>query len=102
MKWLYLIIGLILSFNLTIKFLEPLQAERDITTVKIQSLQSCYFTAVKFANMDPDKSAEFCDQHSKMATENYEDIARKMDEITDKRYDPSNYYGRKIKAWLGN
>lgn len=101
MKWLYLSLGILLSFNLTIKLLEPLQAERDRTTVKIQSLQSCYFSAVKFAKMDPDKSSEFCEQHSKETTENYADIAKQMDEMTDQMYSPGRYYSRQVKSWLG-
>lgn len=101
MKWLYLVLGLLLSFNATLILVEPLQVEREKTIVKIQSLQSCYFSAVKFAKIDPDKSAEFCDKHSADTTANYSEIAQKMDEITDQQYTPRNYYGRKIKSWFG-
>lgn len=98
MRLAYLLLGIFLSFNLTLTLIEPYQRDRDVTTTKIQSLQSCYFSAVKFAGQDPDKSAEFCDKHSREATEHYSDIADQMDQITDQKYSPVQYYWKKIKT----
>jgi hypothetical protein len=100
MKWFYLILGLLISFNGTIYLIEPLQSEREKTIVKIQSLQSCYYSAVKFGKMDPDKSDKFCTQHSDTTLENYTDIAQQMDKITDEQYSPSKFYYQRFKNWL--
>lgn len=102
MKVLYVFLGMILSFNLTLMALDPLAAERDKAIVRVQSLQSCYFASVRFAKMDPAKSEEFCLNHSNVTTETFKDIAVQMDAITDKQYSPWVYYGSKIKAWFKN
>lgn len=96
MRLVYTLLGMFLAFNLTILFLEPIQKERDLGIVKVQSLQSCYFSAVKFAKQDPEESAKFCEQHSTTTTENFHDIANQMDEITDKKYSPVSFYYSKL------
>lgn len=97
MKALYLILGILLSFNITLKLVEDYQFERDITTTKLQSLQSCYFSAVKLGAVDPTRAEEFCLTHSKETTENYRDISRQMEYLTDQQYSLSNFYTSKFK-----
>lgn len=99
MKYLYLVLGMVFSFNATIWLIEPYQHERDVTITKIQSLQSCYFTATKFAKMGHEESAKFCEAHSAETTENFTDIAVQMDQMTDEMYSPVNYYSKKVKSW---
>ncbi len=102
MRILYTILGLVLSFNLTLWAIDPIAKERDLAIVRVQSLQSCYFASVKFAKMDPSASEEFCLKHSDTTTENFHDIALQMDEITDKQYRPWNYYQKKFVSWWNN
>ena len=97
MRALYLILGTLLSFNITLKLVEKYQFERDITTTRIQSLQSCYFSAVKLGAVDPAKAEEFCLKHSEDTTVNYRDISKQMEYLTDQQYSFSNFYANKIK-----
>jgi hypothetical protein len=97
MKYLYLILGMVLSFNLTLWAIDPILKERDLNIVRVQSLQSCYFASVKFANMDPDKSSEFCNKHKDFTVETFHDIAVQMDKITDEQFSPINYYSNFLK-----
>lgn len=99
MRVLYTILGLVLSFNLTLWVIDPIAKERDLAIVRVQSLQSCFFASVKFAKMGIPESEEFCLKHSDTTTENFHDIAVQMDEITDKQYSPWNYYKKKFVSW---
>ena len=86
-----------MSFLFTLELVEPYQSYRDVTTTRLQALQSCYFSAVKFAQMDPDKSAVFCKNHSDEAALHYKDIARQMDQLTDQQYTLQRFYSKKFK-----
>lgn len=89
MKLLYFILGGLFVMNITIWKLDQVQTESQVSLVKIQSLQSCYFTAVKFGGKSPEESGAFCEKHSAEITENFQDIAKQMDEITDKQFMPA-------------
>lgn len=95
----YLVLGLFLSFNLTINVLDKITTEKEKDLVYLVTLQSCYFSTMKNVK-DPseEKLSEFCKKHAEVSKVNYEDISKQMDEITDAKYSVKNYFYKLIKG----
>lgn len=89
MKFLYLILGLVISFNATMQALEKTVSERERTITYIQSLQTCQFLVV---TKKLEASDEFCKEYAANQKENFSDISAMMDKITDKKYSIYNVY----------
>ena len=85
------------TFIFTMKILEPYQLEREKSIIKIQSLQSCYFSLTKKGNGNIVENSNFCLEHSKKTTKNYIDIGYQMNKIVDKQYSPATYWSSIIK-----
>ncbi len=82
----YFVMGCFLSFIFTLKFVEPIQERSEITIVQIQSLQSCYFSAVKLGKVDHKKASEFCLNHQEQTVRNFTDISSQMNSYYDNKY----------------
>lgn len=97
----YLVLGLFLSFNLTIDVLDKITTEKEKDLVYLVTLQSCYFSTMKNVK-DPSEEqlSEFCKKHAEASKVNYEDLSKQMDEITDAKYSLKNYFYRFFKNLL--
>lgn len=90
-------LGLFIAFMGTVRLADKFQTEREYAVVKIQSLQSCYFSAVKLGKVNPDVADKFCREYSDSSLQTYREVGIQMDQITDEMYSPVNYYKAQLK-----